>query len=138
MRKGFLILMVTIVSSLFSCKKAVDTVQQNVAFDIITNGQWIVTRFDVGTTPKSSEYADFVFQFFSNGVVTAKKAGNPDINGNWSVRTDVAAINSNFPGQEDPLRRFNGTWLLTRTTETTVQAIRDEAGQTLTLGLRKL
>ncbi len=138
MKKYLIFLFCSLVVGLGSCKKAVDNAQENAAFEIITNGQWVVTKFDVGTEPKLSEYNGFVFQFFNTGVVKAMKSGNPDIDGNWSVRTDVAAINSNFPGQGDPLRRFNGTWLLTRTTETTVQAIKDEAGVTYTLGLRKL
>ena len=134
---------VWLVISLFSlgfssCKKAVDNAQENAAFEIITNGQWQVTKFDVGTTPKLSEYSGFIFQFYNTGIVKAMKTGNPDIDGNWSVRTDVAAINSNFPGQGDPLKRFNGTWLLTKTTETTVQAIKDDAGVTYTLALKKL
>jgi hypothetical protein len=122
----------------FACKKAVDQVQQNALYDIITNGRWKVTKFDVGTTPKQAEYEGYEFQFYSNGVVKAFKSGSPDVNGTWDSNIDNLTITSNFPGTTDPLKRFNGIWFITRTTEVTVQAVKSEGTEEYSLALRKL
>jgi len=121
----------------YSCKKAVDNIQQNAIFDIITNGRWTVSRFDVAGASKTSEYSGFEFQFFSNGVVTAFKELNPNVNGTWNASVENLTITSEFPGQADPLRRFNTVWFITRTTETTVQARASVAGEEFVLGLLK-
>ena len=120
-----------------SCKKAVDNIQQNAIYDIITNGRWTVSRFEVAGVSKTSEYAGFEFQFFSNGVVTAIKDGSSNVNGNWSANIENITITSEFPGQGDPLKRFNTVWFITRTTETTVQARASVLGEEYILGLLK-
>lgn len=134
---GALLSVVLIVSISSSCKKAVDNIQQNAIYDIITNGRWTVSRFEVAGVSKTSEYAGFEFQFFSNGVVTAFKNGSSNVNGNWNASVENLTITSEFPGQGDPLKRFNTVWFITRTTETTVQARASVAGEEYILGLLK-
>lgn len=124
--------------SSFGCKKAVDKVQENALNDIITNGRWVVTKFDVGTSPKLTDYDGYEFQFYDNGVVTAFKTGSSNVNGTWNSNVDNLTITSNFPGIGDPLKRFNGIWFITRTTEVTVQARKSEGSDEYSLALRKL
>jgi hypothetical protein len=121
-----------------SCKKAVDNIQKNAAYDIITKGQWKVTKFEKGTASILPEYADYVFQFYENDVVTAFKPGSPDINGVWSASTENLSITTSFPGQSDPLKRFNGTWLITKITETTVEGINGANAEPYTVALIKI
>ena len=125
-------------SSFFSCKKAVDKIQENAIFDIITNGRWVVTKFDVGTTPSLADYNGYEFQFFRNGVVTAFRSGSPDVNGTWQGNPQNLSINSNFPGAGLPLDRFNGVWFITRTTENTVDAFKTVGTQEYKLALQRL
>lgn len=122
---------------LVSCKKAVDNAQQNAMFDVITNGKWTVSRFIVDGNAKTSEYAGYEFQFFRNSVVTAIKDLTPQANGTWSLQTENATITSSFPGQDNPLKRFNAIWLITSASETTVQATTTVNGEVYLLGLLK-
>jgi hypothetical protein len=131
------LLFILLINISTSCKKAVDNIQQNAIYEIITNGRWTVSRFDVAGVAKKNDYTGYEFQFFSNGVVTAFKESNSDINGNWSASIENLTITSEFPGQGDPLRRFNTVWFITRTTETTVQARASVAGEEYILGLLK-
>jgi hypothetical protein len=132
------ILLAFVITTSYSCKKAVDKAQENAINDIITNGRWEVTKFDVASTPKLSEYNGYAFQFFSNGVVTATKSGSPDINGTWQSNISNITITSNFPVNVGPLQRFNGLWVITRFTETTVQATKSEGAEEFLLGLRRI
>jgi hypothetical protein len=120
-----------------SCKKAVDNIQQNAINDIITNGRWTVTRFEAAGVSKTAEYAGFEFQFFDNGVVTAFKDGSSNVNGKWSANIENITVTAEFPGQGDPLKRFNTIWFITRITETIVQARASVAGEEYILGLLK-
>ncbi len=135
-----LLLAAGLLAGLPSCKKAVDNIQMNAAYDIVTKGQWRVTKFEKGTTPVSilPEYAGYVFQFYENGVVTAFKTGSTDVNGTWSARTETLSLTASFPGQDDPLQRFNGTWLITKITENTVEGINGENAEPYTVALQKI
>ncbi len=121
----------------FSCKKVVDDIQENAIIDIITNGRWTVSLFSVAGVSKTTEYNGFEFQFFSNGIVTAFKQSNPNVNGTWAANVNNVTITSEFPGQGEPLKRFNAVWFITRTTETTVQARASVGGEEYFLGLLK-
>lgn len=120
------------------CKKAVDNAQTNALLDLITTGQWVVTRFEVGAEDKLSEYTPYTFQFFRNGQVAARQSGQPDVVGTWNPIVENLSIQSAFNGAGLPLTRFNGTWSINRTTMTTVEASREEGGVLYRLGLRSL
>lgn len=121
-----------------SCKKAVDKAQENAAYDIITNGKWAVIKFDSGSTSLLTEYAAYEFQFYKSGVVTAFLTGSPNVNGTWLGRQETLAIESNFPGAGNPLKRLNGTWQITGATEVSVKGTRTEGSEVYTLWLKKI
>lgn len=122
----------------FSCQKAVVKAQENLLYDIITIGRWEVSKFEIGTTNIVDEYAGYAFQFTRSGVVTAIKTGDSNIEGTWLGNTETLSITSNFPVTINPLVRFNGVWLITKTTETTVLAYRVVGSETFYLGLKKM
>lgn len=137
---SFLVLVSLFMLSLgsFSCQKAVLKAQENLLYDIITIGQWEVSKFDIGTTNILDQYAGYAFQFTRSGSVTAIKTGEANIAGTWAGNTETLSITSNFPVTINPLVRFNGVWLITKTTETTVQAYRVVGAETFYLGLKKI
>ncbi len=118
-----LIISCSLLSGLSSCKKAVDKIQENAIFEIITKGQWIVAKFEKGGSSILPEYTDYVFQFYKNGVVSAMKTGSPNVDGQWSVSTETLSISATFPGAADPIKRFNGTWLITKIEENLVEGV---------------
>ncbi len=120
-----------------SCKKAVDKAEENAAYEIITNGRWAITRFDIGATSLLTEYTPYEFQFFRGGVVAAYIPGSPNVNGTWVGKEDILAIESNFPGADNPLKRLNGLWLITGATQTSVKGTRTEGSDVYTLWLSK-
>jgi hypothetical protein len=121
-----------------SCKKAVDKAIENAAYEIITNGRWEIVKFEIGTTSLLTEYEPFEFQFYKSGVVTAYLPGSPNVNGTWLGKEDILAIESSFPGVNDPLKRLNGTWLITGVTEVSVRGTRTEGSDVYTLWLKKI
>lgn len=134
---GLVSLLFITVSSV-SCKKAVDKAVKNAAYEIITNGRWSIVKFEIGTTSYLSEYAGFEFQFYKGGVVTAFLTGSPNVNGTWLGKEDILAIESNFPGADDPLKRLNGTWLITGATEVSVRGTQTIGSDVYTLWLKKM
>lgn len=136
----FLILVSGFILSMasFSCEKAVLKAQENLLYDIITIGRWEVNKFEIGTTNIIDEYAGYAFQFTRSGAVTAIKTGGTDVEGTWLGNTETLSITSNFPVIVNPLVRFNGVWIITKTTQTTVVAYRVVGSETFYLGLKKM
>lgn len=121
-----------------SCEKVVEQIQENVAYEIITNGRWGISRFDEGSTSLLSEYAPYDFQFYKGGVVIAYFNGNPDLNGTWLGKQETLAIESNFPGAVNPLKRLNGTWIISEASPNSVKSTRKEGSEVYTLWLKKI
>ncbi len=130
--------LLAIIISTLSCKKAVDKAVENAAYEIITNGKWEIVKFEIGNTSLLSEYEPFEFQFYKSGVVTAFFPGSPNINGTWLGKEETLAIESSFPGVDNPLKRLNGTWFITGVTEVTVRGTRTEGSDVYTLWLKKI
>jgi hypothetical protein len=137
---SFLILLSAFMISIayFSCQKAVVKAQENLLYDIITIGRWEVSKFEIGTNSILDEYAGYSFQFTRSGAVTAIKTGEANVEGTWAGNTETLSITSNFPVTTNPLVRFNGVWIITKTTETTVVAYRVVGNETFYLGLKKM
>lgn len=140
-KKRFVSMLLTIfllATTLSGCKKAVDKAVENAAYEIITNGKWGIIKFEIGTTSMLSEYASYEFQFYKGGMVTAFLPGSPNVNGSWLGKEDILAIESNFPGVDNPLKRLNGTWLITGATEVSVKGTRTDGSDVYTLWLKKI
>jgi hypothetical protein len=93
----------------FSCKKAIEKKEQQMAMDVITNGVWIVQQYVEGPNNISSQFLNYTFQFYANGTVT----GNIDssaTSGTWAGNISDYTITSEFPSAGDPLKKLNGVW----------------------------
>lgn len=60
-----------------------------------TSGTWRITLYEDNGVNETTNYANYIFTFNSNGVLTA--ANSPSYNGTWSV----TASNSNDDSQDD-------------------------------------
>lgn len=138
-RFAILILICTLLLNTTSgCKKAVDNIQKNAAYEIITQGQWKVTKFEKSSVSIQAEYEGYLFQFYRNGVVTAFNSGLTNADGTWSAGAETLSITADFPGQADPLKRLNGTWIITKITATSVEGINGGGAEPLAITLKKI
>lgn len=122
----------------FACKKIVDQAQQNALYDLITNGRWELTRFNDAGTDRMAEYAGYQFQFYRNSTVSAFKTGQPEVSGKWTSNLQNLIFTADFASAGLPLSRFTTSWVITRSTLTTVEAISTDVGKDYQITLRKL
>jgi hypothetical protein len=122
----------------FACKKIVDQAQQNALYDLITNGRWELTRFNDAGTDRMAEYEGYQFQFYRNSTVSAFKTGQPEISGKWTSNLQNLIFTADFSSAGLPLNRFTTSWIITRSTLTTVEAVSSDVGKDYKITLRKL
>jgi len=104
----------------------------------MTNGHWIVTTFDKGGVDRAGDFQTYQFKFNTNLTVDAIKNGSVEKTGTWTANTDDKTITSTFPGVSEPLELLNGTWIITKTTWTSVDAYQNTGGELRVLHLDKL
>lgn len=121
-----------------SCRKQVEQVQMDALMNLITNGQWKVTSFKKGSEDVTSQFALYNFQFKKNETVDAIKNGAVEKTGTWLGSAADLTIKSSFGNVTEPLSLLNGTWQVTKTSTTHVEANQEVNGQKLLLRLDKL
>jgi hypothetical protein len=108
-----LLVALMMITSLASCKKIKENIQEKKALDIITSGQWKVTRFNSPTTDYTADFAGYSFQFKSNETVDAIKNAAVQKTGSWYADATNYRITSTFPSDAvHPLPLLNGVWQL--------------------------
>src|SRR5918993_3997090 len=126
----------TLLLLLASCsKEKKQEIQTNLVIQAMTNGQWKVSSYNKGGTDITSEFSSYKFQFYSNLTVDAIKTGVVEKSGTWNADADAQTITSNFVGVTDPLVHLNGTWKITSTTWTSVNATQNVSGEIRNLRL---
>ena len=112
--------------------------QENLVVQAMVNGQWKVTSFNKGGTDVTSDFSVYKFQFKSDLTVDAINNGAVEKTGAWNADANAQTITSNFSNAVNPLVLLNGTWAITNTTWTSVQANQTVNGELRTLRLDKL
>jgi hypothetical protein len=106
-----LLVALMIITSLAGCKKLKEDIQEKKALDIITNGQWKVSRFNSSTTDYTADFAGYSFQFKSDEKVDAIKNSVIQKTGSWYADATNYRIGSTFPiDAVHPLPLLNGVW----------------------------
>ena len=101
------------ITSLAGCKKIKENIQEKKALDLITNGQWKVTRFNSSTTDYTADFAGYSFQFKTDEKVDAIKNFTVQKTGTLYADATNYRINSTFPTDAaHPLPLLNGEWQL--------------------------
>lgn len=116
-----------------SCKKAIEKAQEKAVIDAITSGFWKVTQFNKGSTDVASTFTNYKFQFKENYTVDALKNNVVEKTGSWNGDPTAMTITSNFGNVSEPLLLLNGTWNITKSSISYV-----EANQTVNNELRFL
>ena len=122
---------------LTGCSKEIQKQQENLVVQAMTNGQWVVTSYVKGSTDLTSGFTNYKFQFRTNFTVDAIYNGTLEKTGTWNADASAQTITSVFSGATNPLVLLNGTWNITNTTWTSVQANQTVAGELTTLRLDK-
>ena len=133
------ILTLTLLIALVGCsKEKKEEIQENLVIQAMTNGQWKVSSFVKGSTNVTSEFSPYKFQFKTDLTVDAINGGSVEKTGSWNADANAMTITSNFTGAVNPLVYLNGTWTITNTTWTSVNATQNVSGEVRTLRLDKL
>jgi hypothetical protein len=122
---------------LFGCKKTIQKQEENAIVKAMTDGQWVITSFTSNSTDITSDFAGYKFQYFSNFTVSAIKNGSIEETGTWQGDINTMSILANFPNAVNPLLLLNGTWQITNSSWTYVEASMTVGTEVRTLRLDK-
>ena len=132
-----LYVLILFVSTLGCIKKQIEEKQEDLLVQAMTNGQWKVTGFTIGSTDITSDFSLYKFQFKSDLTVDAINNGAVEKTGSWDGNMTAQSITSNFTNASSPVLYLNGTWNITSTTWTSVQASQTVSGEIRILRLDK-
>jgi hypothetical protein len=129
--------MVVMCVAVSGCKKKIDAIKEDLLVKMILNSQWVVTKYTDGPVEKTADFSPFYFQFRKNNTVDAFKDNAVHVTGTWSGNIDTKTITSNFPNTDPILPLLNGSWLITDSDLSYVQATQTVNGQERFLRLVK-
>lgn len=135
MKKLYALFLLLIV--LGSCKKAVEKIGEDLVVKAMTDGQWKITKFTQNGTDITSSFSGYKFQYYSNRTVDAILNGTKERTGNWDGNASAMTTWADFPGATNPISLINGTWNITNSGWTYVEATQINGAETKTLRLDK-
>ena len=104
----------------------------------MTDGTWVVSVYNDGTTEFKPEFDTYEFRFYKNYNVDAIKNSATEITGTWREDVTNLTIASQYGANANPtLQRLNGVWKMKDSNWTWVKATQTINGQLTTLELRK-
>jgi hypothetical protein len=121
---------------LFSCNK--EQIARDAALDAMTSGYWKVVSFKNGAADASAGFSSYKFQFKENLTVDAINNATVEKTGTWNADANAKTISSFFSNAGDPLILLNGTWQITKSDWTFVEASQMVNGELRTLRLEKI
>jgi phage-related protein len=96
--------------------------QENLIIQAMTTGQWTVTSYSRAGTDITTDFSPYKFKFNTNFTVDALNGTSVEKSGDWNADGTAQTITSNFNNATHPLVLLNGTWTITKTTWTSVEA----------------
>ncbi len=132
-----ILIIILICFAFTNCKKAIENAQEDALIHIMTDGQWSVTSFKKGMDDVTADFAGYKFQFKSNKTVDAIKNNSIEKTGTWDGNAYSRSITSNFANAISPLLLLNGTFIITDSGLTYVEANQTVNGELRMLRLDK-
>ena len=126
-----------IVIFLGSCKKTAEKIGEDLVIKAMTDGQWKITKFTQNSTDITSSFSGYKFQYYSNKTVDAILNGVKERTGNWDGNASAQTTWADFPGSPTPISLINGTWNITKSGWTYVEAMQTNGTEVKTLRLDK-
>jgi hypothetical protein len=135
--KKLLFAVFVVVAGLASCKKTVEQKQEDLLYQVITNGRWYVEQYKENTTDVTGDFFGYEFQFYNNNTVEGIKS-SVSKRGTWSGDSNTKTITAAFPASAgDTLKRLTYTWKIVDSYLDFVKAETTTATGKNTLNLRK-
>jgi hypothetical protein len=128
---------VLVLMGLSSCKKFVESVQEDLVVKAMTDGQWRVTSFKRDNNDVTAGFSTYTFQFRQDKTVEAINSGAVESRGTWNGNAENKTIASNFNNAAAILMLLNGTWQITNNSWTFVEATQTVNNEVRTLRLDK-
>ena len=132
-----LIPLLFIIILLGSCKKTAEKIGEDLVVKAMTDGQWKITKFTQNSTDITSNFSGYKFQYYSNKTVDAILNGLKERSGNWDGNASAKTTWADFPGSPNPISLINGTWNITDSGWTYVEATQTNGTEVKTLRLDK-
>jgi len=126
-----------IMISLGSCKKTVEKIGEDLVIKAMTDGQWKITKFTQNGTDITTNFSGYKFQYYSNKTVDAILNGVTERTGVWDGNATAMTTWANFAGAPNPISLINGTWNITDSGWTYVEAKQTNGTEVKTLRLDK-
>ena len=120
-----------------SCKKIIESAQEDLVVKAMTDGQWKVTKFTRDNTDVTPDFSPYKFQFRSNKTVDAINSGTTETSGTWNGDATARTIASNFSSANATVSLLNGLWSITNNSWTFVEATQTVNNEVRTLRLDK-
>jgi hypothetical protein len=98
-----------------ACKKAINSIKEDLMVNLITSHTWKVVKFMEGTANLTSEYSVYDFEFEKNSTVRAVLNGVTQATGTWVGDETTQSITAAFPGAGTTLSKLSGIWIVTNT-----------------------
>ena len=105
-----------------NCKKAVQAVQEDLVIKAMTDGQWKITSFTLNGNSITNDFTNYRFKYYSNKTVDAINNGSVEKTGNWDGNATTMTTSASFTSAIYPLNLSNGSWTITRSGWTYVEA----------------
>ncbi len=132
-----LIALFLVLISLVNCKKAAEKIGEDLVLKAMTDGQWMITKFTQNGNNITSSFSGYKFQYYSNRTVDAIYNGVKERTGNWDGNATAMTTWADFPAAPTPISLINGTWNITNSGWTYVEATQNNGAEVKTLRLDK-
>lgn len=136
MKQLFILLFTGLLLS--GCEKAIEKIAEDMIIKIMVDGQWKVTSFKRDGVDITSDFTPYKFQYYENKTVDAINNGTVEKTGTWDGSASTMTTWANFPQAVHPLSLINGSWSITKSGGTYVEATQNNGTEVKTMRLDKL
>jgi hypothetical protein len=126
------------VLALTGCKKAIEKIAEDMVIKAMTDGQWIITSFTQNGNDITTDFTGYKFKYYENRTVDAIRNDILERTGTWNGDAVTMTTSANFTGAPNPIALINGSWKITNSTWTTVEANQTNGTEVKTLKLKKI
>jgi hypothetical protein len=124
MKKSFRILMAAIlisVAGIQSCTKdSKEDLAYNIASSYLNHGKWKVSKFVESGNDETNHFSAYVFQFNTDGTVTATSGSNT-VKGTWDTFTENSATKLSLNFNTAPFNELNDDWIIKSGSTSSIQ-----------------
>jgi len=121
-----------------SCKKTIENIKEDLVIKAMTDGYWAVTSFTLNGTNITSDFSAYKFKYYNNPKnVDAIKNGTVEITGTWNGDASTMTTSASFTAAPYPLTLINGSWHITNSGWTYVEATQTVGTDTKMMRLDK-